>query len=107
MSENFFLKNLNSTAPTNDVQPTVGSETTKVPYPTTDKGDKKSQDRITIIDVSGSRGFRQRSWPEFYRKIHGLIYVLDASDMRSMAENQKVLEDLLDHEDLNDKPILM
>ena len=85
----------------------MASETTKVPYPTTDKGDKKSQDRITIIDVSGNKGFRQRSWPEFYRKIHGLIYVLDASDKRSMPENQTVLEDLLDHDDLKDKPILM
>ena len=85
----------------------MASETTKVPYPTADKGDKKSQDRITIIDVSGSKAFRQKSWPEFYRKIHGLIYVLDAADKRSMIENQSVLEDLLDHNDLQDKPILM
>lgn len=85
----------------------MASETTKVPYPTAGKNDKKSDDRVTIIDVSGSRNFRQKSWPDYYRKIHGLIYVLDASDKRSLTENQNVLEDLLDHEDLKDKPILM
>ena len=85
----------------------MASETTKVLYPTTGKNDKKSEDRVTIIDVSGSKNFRQRSWPEYYRKIHGLIYVLDASDKKSLTENQTVLDDLLDHEDLKDKPILM
>jgi GTPase SAR1 family protein len=84
----------------------VSSETTKVPNPTASKGDK-SQERITIIDLSGSKRFRQQSWPNYYKKIHGLIFVIDASEKKSISENQDTLEELLEHDDLKDKPILM
>jgi GTPase SAR1 family protein len=85
----------------------MSSETTKVPHPITGKGDSKSQERITIIDLSGAKRFRQRSWPDYYKKIHGLIFVIDASEKKSMTENKETLEDLLENEDLKDKPILM
>ena len=107
----FFLLNLffllNFTAPTEDVEPTIGSKTSQVPYPTSGKKDKKFQDRITLIDVSGLRSYRQRSWSNFYQQIHGLIFVLDASEKKRLTENKDTLEDLLEHPDLKDKPILM
>ncbi len=94
-------------APTKKVVPTTGSSTSKVPYPTTGKDDNKSQERITIIDVSGSKTFRERSWSEYYDQIHGLIFVIDASEKRRIKENQSILEDLLENRELKDKPILM
>lgn len=62
---------------------------------------------IKLIDVSGERKYRQKSWSQYYEQIHGLIFVVDASDRRRLDDNQDILEDLLTHEQLKDKPILM
>jgi GTPase SAR1 family protein len=94
-------------APTRSVDPTIGSKKSIVPYPTTGKGENKSQERITIIDVSGDKKFRERSWSEFYDQIHGLIFVIDASEKRRITENKDILDDLLENDELRDKPILM
>ena len=68
---------------------------------------EKTDQRVKIIDVSGSKKFRQNSWVQFYDQIHGLVFVIDASDKSRIYENQETLEDLLTHEKLKDKPILM
>jgi len=67
----------------------------------------KNQHSIKIIDVSGSRKFRQNSWSQYYDQIHGLIYVIDASERELLSENQEILKDLLENEKLKNKPILM
>lgn len=106
----FFVKFvflLHFTAPIEEAIPTIGSKTSQVPYPASGKKDKKSQDRITLIDVSGLKSYRQRSWSNFYQQIHGLIFVLDASEKKRLTENKDTLDDLLEHPDLKDKPILM
>jgi len=89
------------------VTATMSSNTSTVPYPIVVKGDKKSQERIKIIDLSGERKFRERSWPEYYDQIHGFIFVIDASEKKRIMENKDTLDDLLDDEKLRDKPILM
>lgn len=91
--------------PTDDTTPTIGSFSTMVTNPLTNKN--ASQQRIKMIDVSGERKYRQKSWSQYYEQIHGLIFVIDASDRRRLEENQDILEDLLIHEHLKDKPILM
>jgi GTPase SAR1 family protein len=67
----------------------------------------KKQQNIRIIDVSGERKFRQKSWSQYYDQIHGLIFVIDASEKRRLNENQETLEELLGNEKLKNKPILM
>ena len=67
----------------------------------------KKQQNIKIIDVSGERRYRQKSWPQFYDQIHGLIFVIDASERKRLNENQATLEDLLRNDKLKDKPILL
>lgn len=67
----------------------------------------KNQQRIKIIDVSGQKKYRQQSWSQYYDQIHGLIFVIDASEKERINENQETLEDLLKDEKLKDKPILM
>ncbi len=85
----------------------MSSNTSMVPYPVVAKGDKKSQERIKIIDLSGERKFRERSWPEYYDQIHGFIFVIDASEKKRIMENKDTLDDLLDDHKLRNKPILM
>lgn len=68
---------------------------------------KSQQQGIKIIDVSGDKKFRQKSWSQYYDQIHGLIYVIDASETYRLDENQETLEDLLKNEKLKNKPILM
>ncbi|CAF3692529.1 unnamed protein product [Rotaria socialis] len=96
--------------PTDDVQPTMGSNSKMVPFPINEKNaaDKKNKNqRVRMIDVSGEKKFRQNSWPQFYDEIHGLIFVFDASERNRLRENQETLEDLLENVKLKDKPILI
>ncbi|CAF4967839.1 unnamed protein product, partial [Rotaria sp. Silwood1] len=92
---------------TKNVIPTINTNTLTVPYPTTTKRDEKSQERIKIIDVSGQRNFRENSWPDYYGQIHGLIFVIDASEKKRIKENKNTLDELLDNDKLRDKPILI
>jgi ADP-ribosylation factor-like protein 13B len=89
----------------------MSSITTMVTNPLHEKNDRinknKNQHNIKIIDVSGSRKFRQNSWSQYYDQIHGLIYVIDASERELLGENQEILKDLLENEKLKNKPILM
>ncbi len=93
------------TAPTDNVSPTISSTSVEVTHPLS--GKNKTQQRIKIIDVSGERKYRQQSWSQFYDQIHGLIFVIDASEKNRFRENQETLEDLYEHDKLKDKPILM
>ncbi|UJR21281.1 hypothetical protein I4U23_024373 [Adineta vaga] len=86
----------------------MGSKTILITYPfteTTNRTDKKQ--RIQLIDVSGERRFRQQSWSQFYDQIHGLIFVFDASERNRFKENQEVLADLLEDDQIQNKPILI
>lgn len=40
-------------------------------------------------------------------QIHGLIYVVDASDMSRIAENKIVFGELISNENIAGKPILL
>ncbi|CAF2087656.1 unnamed protein product [Rotaria magnacalcarata] len=96
--------------PTEDVQPTMGSNSKMVPFPMNGKnaaGNTNKNQRVRMIDVSGEKKFRQNSWPQFYDEIHGLIFVFDASEKNRLKENQETLENLLGNVKLKDKPILI
>ncbi|CAF4535226.1 unnamed protein product, partial [Rotaria sp. Silwood2] len=95
--------------PTDDVSPTMGSNSTMVTDPLNGKNyrSNKNQQHIRMIDVSGERKFRQYSWSQYYDEIHGLIFVIDASERDRLRENQETLEDLLENDKLKDKPILI
>ncbi len=67
----------------------------------------KTEQKIRIIDVSGEKKFRYKSWSEYYDQIHGWIFVLDASDRKRLNENQETLEDFFTNERLKNKPMLM
>jgi hypothetical protein len=103
----FIVNFLNPIEPSMDTVPTIGENITTVSNPITEKGDSKNQERIKIIDVSGSKGFREDSWPKYYDQIHGLIFVIDAGEKKRIMDNSELLENLLENDKLKDKPILM
>ncbi|EFN89256.1 ADP-ribosylation factor-like protein 13B [Harpegnathos saltator] len=61
---------------------------------------------VKIYDVGGSSQIRAL-WPKYYNDIHGLIYVVDASDISRLAENKVVFNELITHEHISTKPLLL
>ncbi|NXX40154.1 AR13A protein, partial [Tricholaema leucomelas] len=61
---------------------------------------------VTLVDLPG--GQRSRStWRSHYSEAHGLLFVLDSSDLARMEEAHKVLSRVLSHPDISGKPILL
>ncbi|OAD54632.1 ADP-ribosylation factor-like protein 13B [Eufriesea mexicana] len=77
--------------------PTMGFHTISLKY--------KSY-TIKIYDVGGSSQIRSL-WPKYYNGIHGLIYVVDASDISRLTENKVVFGELISHEYISGKPLLL
>ena len=62
---------------------------------------------VDIFDVGGSKAFRG-IWPKYYHEVHGFIFVIDATcSGQRMQETGQVLKDILSHETVKGKPILM
>ncbi|XP_014470304.1 PREDICTED: ADP-ribosylation factor-like protein 13B [Dinoponera quadriceps] len=61
---------------------------------------------VKIYDIGGSSQIRAL-WPKYYNDIHGLIYVVDASDISRLAENKVVFNELIAHEHISTKPLLL
>uniref|UniRef100_A0A8D0EWN0 ADP ribosylation factor like GTPase 13A n=1 Tax=Strix occidentalis caurina TaxID=311401 RepID=A0A8D0EWN0_STROC len=61
---------------------------------------------VTLVDLPG--GQRSRSaWRSHYSAAHGLLFVLDSSDLARIEEARKVLSRVLSHPDVSGKPILL
>ncbi|XP_042663481.1 ADP-ribosylation factor-like protein 13A isoform X2 [Tyto alba] len=61
---------------------------------------------VTLVDLPG--GQRSRSaWRSHYSGAHGLLFVLDSSDLARIEEARKVLSRVLSHPDVSGKPILL
>uniref|UniRef100_A0A672VAL5 ADP ribosylation factor like GTPase 13A n=1 Tax=Strigops habroptila TaxID=2489341 RepID=A0A672VAL5_STRHB len=61
---------------------------------------------VTLLDLPG--GPRSRSaWRSHYSAAHGLLFVLDSSDLARMEEARKVLSRVLSHPDVSGKPLLL
>lgn len=80
-----------------NVLPTIGFRTVSL---------KHKSYSIKIYDLGGSSQIRAL-WPKYYNDIHGLIYVVDASDISRLAENKLVFNELITHEHISTKPILL
>ncbi|XP_026670179.1 ADP-ribosylation factor-like protein 13B isoform X2 [Ceratina calcarata] len=79
------------------VLPTMGFHTVSMKY--------KSY-TVKIYDIGGSSQIRSL-WPKYYNGIHGLIYVVDASDISRLTENKVVFGELISHEYISGKPLLL
>ncbi|KRY67270.1 ADP-ribosylation factor-like protein 13B [Trichinella pseudospiralis] len=61
---------------------------------------------VTFYDLGGSSGIRD-IWKNYYAEIHGLIFVIDGSDWTRTEENRIVLGEVLNHEWIHGKPLLV
>ncbi|XP_012539375.1 ADP-ribosylation factor-like protein 13B [Monomorium pharaonis] len=80
-----------------NVLPTIGFRTISL---------KHKSYFVKIYDLGGSSQIRGL-WPKYYIDIHGLIYVVDACDISRLAENKVVFNELITHEHISTKPILL
>ncbi|XP_076239465.1 uncharacterized protein LOC143182388 [Calliopsis andreniformis] len=80
-----------------NVLPTIGFRTVSLRY--------KSY-VVKIYDIGGSSQIRSL-WPKYYSGIHGVIYVVDASDISRLTENKVVFGELISHEHISGKPLLL
>ncbi|NXX93172.1 AR13A protein, partial [Centropus bengalensis] len=99
------LDNAGKTSVIMDIERAVASEV----LPAVQPGQTRLRvDRfeVTLVDLPG--GQRSRStWRSHYSAAHGLLFVLDSSDLARMEEVRKVLSRVLSHPDVSGKPLLL
>ncbi|XP_063976053.1 ADP-ribosylation factor-like protein 13B [Diachasmimorpha longicaudata] len=61
---------------------------------------------IRVYDIGGAAQIRA-IWKRYYHDIHGLIYVVDASDISRLSESKIVFGELIANEHIAGKPILL
>ncbi|KAJ8707956.1 hypothetical protein PYW08_010322 [Mythimna loreyi] len=61
---------------------------------------------VTIYDLGGGPHFRQ-IWSQYYSEVHGVIFVIDSSDFSRLDECRAVLEEVLSHDKISGKPVLV
>ncbi|XP_078265278.1 ADP-ribosylation factor-like protein 13B [Rhinoraja longicauda] len=82
---------------TTDTEPTVGFSRADV---------MKGKYDITIFDVGGGKNIR-KIWKSYYADAFGIIFVVDSSDIRRMAEVKRVVAEVVDDPRIAGKPILV
>ena len=61
---------------------------------------------VTVYDLGGGKKIRS-IWRNYYAEIHGVVFVVDASDESRLRECQEVLQAVLKQERVAGKRILM
>nr|CAD7459151.1 unnamed protein product [Timema tahoe] len=83
--------------PLDTVVPTVGFSSVKLSH---------RSYSVVIYDLGGGAQIRD-IWHRYFVDVHGVIFVVDASDVSRLDEGRKVLETLLTHDKLAGKPVLL
>lgn len=82
---------------TEDVVPTVGFSSVKV---------KHNQFDITIFDLGGGHKIRG-IWKNYYASVHGIIFIVDASESERIEECRKEITIVLQDARISGKPMLL
>jgi ADP-ribosylation factor-like protein 13B len=80
-----------------DTTPTVGFTPTNLETP---------EHQVCIFDLGGGATFRG-IWPHYFHDCHGIIYVVDANDKTRLAESAAAFKELVNHEYIRGKPIVV
>ncbi|KAF5277005.1 hypothetical protein FQR65_LT16084 [Abscondita terminalis] len=83
--------------PHDGVVPTIGLSVTYLKHP---------EYVVKIFDLGGGSNIRA-IWQRYFVDVHGVIFVVDSSDYQRLDEAKEVLYDLLSHEKISGKPILL
>lgn len=81
-----------------NVEPTIGFRVEKV--------DVTSRLRLSIVDMSGQQCYRDL-WETYYEDIQGVLFVVDAADPKRFGEAKEALLNVILHEELKQKPLLL
>jgi small GTP-binding protein len=65
-----------------------------------------SRHQLKLWDIGGRASVRQY-WPAYYAKAHAIAFVIDTTDRRRLEENSRVLQHLLDDDQLLGLPLLV
>ncbi|XP_063202905.1 ADP-ribosylation factor-like protein 13A [Chroicocephalus ridibundus] len=88
-----------------DIERALAGEVLPAPQPSQTRL-RVDRFEVTLVDLPG--GQRSRSaWRSHYSSAHGLLFVLDSSDLARMEEARKVLSRVLSNPDVSGKPILL
>lgn len=91
------IQNHFESKPTADVTPTNGFELGKC---------KHARSEVTVFGLGGGKGIRSY-WQNYYDEVHGLVFVIDASDMERLFEACDLVRECAKHPQAADKPILI
>ncbi|XP_069069407.1 ADP-ribosylation factor-like protein 13A isoform X1 [Pleurodeles waltl] len=61
---------------------------------------------VTLVDLAGGQQFRGL-WRNYYTEAHGIIYVVDSSDLERVEEAKWILASVLCHPKISGKPLLL
>lgn len=62
--------------------------------------------QVSVYDLTGDLKGREK-WPSYYAEAHGLIFVVDSSDIGRIQEVKIILTRLMFDKRVSGKPILM
>ncbi|KAJ8399878.1 hypothetical protein AAFF_G00406080 [Aldrovandia affinis] len=80
-----------------DVSPTVGFSAVDL---------KQGQYDVSIFDLGGTERIRD-IWKHYFSESHGVMFVVDSSDVQRMKETKETLAQVLRHPRITGKPILL
>ena len=62
--------------------------------------------QVLFLDIGGKKELHA-DWALFYGHVHGIVYAVDATDMKNCVQNSKRLRAILAHPDVDGKPFLI
>lgn len=80
-----------------DVAPTVGFSKVDL---------KQGKFEVTIFDLGGGKRIRG-IWKNYYSESHGVVFVVDSSDVQRIQETRETMAEVLKHPRIAGKPVLV
>ncbi|XP_061745213.1 ADP-ribosylation factor-like protein 13B isoform X2 [Nerophis ophidion] len=80
-----------------DVAPTVGFSKFDL---------KQGKFEVTIFDLGGGKRIRG-IWKNYYSESHGVVFVVDSSDVQRIQETRETMAEVLQHPRIAGKPVLV
>ncbi|XP_069020163.1 ADP-ribosylation factor-like protein 13B isoform X3 [Embiotoca jacksoni] len=80
-----------------DVAPTVGFSKVDL---------KQGKFEVTIFDLGGGKRIRG-IWKNYYSESHGVVFVVDSSDVQRIQETRETMAEVLQHPRIAGKPVLV
>ncbi|XP_015260726.1 PREDICTED: ADP-ribosylation factor-like protein 13B isoform X3 [Cyprinodon variegatus] len=80
-----------------DLAPTVGFSKVDL---------KQGKFEVTIFDLGGGKRIRD-IWKNYYSESHGVVFVVDSSDVQRIQETRETMAQVLQHPRIAGKPVLV